>query len=268
MSFLRFLFGFFGTVLVAIVIAFAAPQTNVEIVQANTLVPSHFAHSAALDLDFEYTTPKNIEADQAAALFDTCETVVTQTLSALPASHRATVQLITLTLDPNARRGLGGGSHIVIRCTGMSDEELAAVVVHEVGHTVDATLLTGSSTITTAFSDGPNVLPVDDPSIEFYSLSWASDTQHIQASTSDDFVSVYAASDPFEDFAESYSAYVLHGESFAAMAAQNPVLQAKYDFLKNTVFGGTTYSLDLTTISLPVRDTTVLPYDFAQFLSL
>lgn len=258
---------FLSSILVATIIAFATPQENIDIVQANTLALSNFSHSAALDLDFEYASPTDFDPLQATTLFERCETVVTKTLSALPASHRETVQLITLTLDDKARRGLGGGSHIIIRCTGMSDAELAAVVIHEVGHTVDATLFAGTSIVTTAFSDGPNVLSIDDQSIAFYTLNWTSNTNHTDDSESSDFVSVYAASDPFEDFAESYAAYVLHGSNFLTAAAKNKTLQAKYDFLKNTVFNGTTYTLAENPIELPVRDITVLPYDFNEFLS-
>lgn len=268
-SFFRFLLGLLGTSFLATTIVLAAtPQQNEEILQANTLALSNFAHSAALDVDFEYVTPDSMDAAQATALFERCETVVTKTLSALPANHLATIQTVTLTLENDARRGLGGGTHIVLRCTGVSDEELAAVLIHEIGHTVDATFLAGSSIVTTAFSDGPSVLPIDDQSISFYALSWTSNTDHTDATTNTDFVSVYAASDPFEDFAETYTAYFLHGENFLAAAAENPILQAKYDFFKNTVFGGVTYDLDTTTISFPVKDTTTLSYDFAQLFSL
>lgn len=266
MSLRRFSLWFFSALVTAGFLQFALQDST--IIQASTLAPSQFAHSAALDLDFEYVASTTFDETQSAELFGRCETVVSKTLAALPASHVATVQLVTLTLDEDARRGLGGGSHIVIRCTGVSDTELAAVTIHEVGHTVDATLLQGTSQVTTAFSDGPYSLSVDDPSIFFYALSWVSDTVHTDTSSDDDFVSVYAASDPFEDFAESYVAYVLHGESFLAAAGTNPVLQAKYDFLKKIVFGGTTYALDTDSFTLPVRDVTILPYDFSILFSL
>jgi hypothetical protein len=50
---------------------------------------------------------------------------------------------------------------------------------------------------------------------------------------------------PGEDFAESFSAYVVNGRRFREAASKNNVLAQKYNWLKNNVFKGTEYNTDL-----------------------
>jgi len=51
-----------------------------------------------------------------------------------------------------------------------------------------------------------------------------------------DFVSGYALSNKYEDFAESFSFYVFHNDIFRDRALKNVSLQKKYDFFKTYVF--------------------------------
>lgn len=57
-----------------------------------------------------------------------------------------------------------------------------------------------------------------------------------------EFMSQYAKSNNFEDFAESFESYVLIGKIFRERAKSNIYLQQKYDFMKNKVFGGQEYN--------------------------
>ncbi|MDD5624046.1 MAG: hypothetical protein PHI23_05060, partial [Candidatus Peribacteraceae bacterium] len=58
------------------------------------------------------------------------------------------------------------------------------------------------------------------------------DSKTQRASTqSEDFVSGYAATDPFEDFAESMIYFVLHRDDFRSRAATNKALAAKFQFI-------------------------------------
>lgn len=50
---------------------------------------------------------------------------------------------------------------------------------------------------------------------------------------------------PKEDFAESFTAYVLAGEAFRKAAMQNNIIKEKYDWLKDHVFKGREYSTNL-----------------------
>ncbi len=47
---------------------------------------------------------------------------------------------------------------------------------------------------------------------------------------------------PYEDFAESFSLYVLQGKVFRQLATGNQYLQQKYNWLKQNVFNGTEYN--------------------------
>ena len=51
------------------------------------------------------------------------------------------------------------------------------------------------------------------------------------------FVSGYAATNQYEDFAESFTMYIFHNAAFRARASKQIYLQKKYDFLNQKVFG-------------------------------
>lgn len=111
--------------------------------------------------------------------------------------------------------------------TSMTDlAELAKVVVHEFGHMVDIyTLKKKNSTA--------------DISQDFYTISWESPTiMHSSAKTSD-FVSWYAATNQYEDFAESFTMYIFHNFEFRKRAQENLSLEKKYQFFKKYIFGNT-----------------------------
>ena len=85
-----------------------------------------------------------------------------------------------------------------------------------------------------------------------------------------DFVSGYAMTDPFEDFAESYAYYILHGTEFRRLARVNNSVKQKYDYLKTTVFEGKEYFIgdpELRRMNYGMRnyDVTVLPYNIDRF---
>jgi hypothetical protein len=75
-----------------------------------------------------------------------------------------------------------------------------------------------------------------DPSDSFYSISWESFNTKKKWQKIADFVSGYALSNKYEDFAESFAFYVFHNEDFQKRALKNPVLQRKYDFFGSYVF--------------------------------
>jgi hypothetical protein len=49
------------------------------------------------------------------------------------------------------------------------------------------------------------------------------------SSKPEDFVSGYALTNPFEDFAEAHNAYHLHNKRFRTIAQSNSTLQQKYN---------------------------------------
>lgn len=70
----------------------------------------------------------------------------------------------------------------------------------------------------------------------FYEISWQ-DTDIIRAwQWVSDFVSWYAMTNMYEDFAESYTYFVLHNSAFREKKQQNPVLAQKYEFFETYAF--------------------------------
>ncbi len=213
-------------------------------------------------------TNLKVQGDADADTLEWCSNVITQTFALLPAEHTAAVEDLTLTFDPEARRGLGGDNRVVIRCVDMTEEELTAVLIHEVGHVVDTGLLEDDEGAATEFLDRGQIVYAADLSLPFYELSWQN-ADDWDGSTWD-FVSGYARSNPYEEFAESYVMYVLHGELFRVYAETNDQLAEKYDYFKE-LFDGFEYDVpEITSKGAYVRvyDVTRLDFDLESFLVL
>lgn len=193
-----------------------------------------------------------------------CEAIVYQTLRALPFSHASQLTDLTLFYTNDGRRGLGGNGKIVLRCLNVTDAELAAVLIHEMGHLVDNGMLYGNpKNGVSDFYDFDEAVALDDPSLKFYRINWMSNSVRIHNASYLDFVSGYAATDPFEDFAETYSFYRLHGSDFKRMAKTSDALREKYEFMKNYVFDGQEFENDYArdfNVWKRHYDTTVLRY--------
>ncbi len=165
--------------------------------------------------------------------------IADQVLRSLPSQCRDSLQNFYVNYDRNAaNRGLGGESTIIIMGS-VPDDEFRALLIHECGHVTDLGGLRGTPNGgTTNFFDGATPIVANDPSVAFYALSWLSPTEHQPGTKNTDFVSGYAASDPFEDFAETFAYYTLQKDAFQKLAAKNPILKAKYDFMEKVVFAG------------------------------
>lgn len=171
-----------------------------------------------------------------------CENAVARTLAVLPQEHVQAIHNLTLSFDPTLRRGLAGGNTLIIRCVNISEKELTAVLVHEVGHVVDTGLLHASSSDKkTSFADRGQSVYSTDPSVRLYAVSWEDNRSF--TGKNHDVVSGYSLSNPYEEFAETYAMYVLHGRLFKAYARTNRALDKKYRFMKNEVFDGKEYDL-------------------------
>ena len=151
-----------------------------------------------------------------------------------------------------------------------SDEEFVAVFIHELGHVVDLDVWTGSSRRNSRFSflDGSPV-PADDKSLEFYEISWFDSNTHASGVIALDAVSEYGFTNPFEDFAESFIFYLLHGGSFKLMTKQNEKLAKKYEFIRKEAFDGQEFSFgDFFYDNEEIYDTTILFYDLDAFIAM
>jgi len=82
---------------------------------------------------------------------------------------------------------------------------------------------------------------------DFYSISWDSTNIMKSGMKTEDFVSGYALTNKYEDFAESYTFYILHNQEFFERAQENDILRRKYDFFRKISFPlDTFYRTDFT----------------------
>ncbi|MBN2087601.1 putative zinc-binding metallopeptidase [Candidatus Peregrinibacteria bacterium] len=250
-------------------LSFAIWQMNSAETQVMAAEPTPEVHSAPtetlVDIDFSMRNFNESVIELNQAQRDT----ITEALKHLPEGHVSSVEKIVLDYDKTAGRGLGGNNLIILRGVNMGFEEMVGVLVHETGHNVDyAYLAPEKEEVESTFMDGSYPLYITDPSIDFYQISWESDTKMKKTASNMDFVSGYAMSDPFEDFAETYTYYVLHNEDFKALSASSPSLEAKYRFMKYNVFNGQEFNTGKSEVSLNTRpwDTTVLSYSLSDFL--
>ena len=174
-----------------------------------------------------------------------CKALAYEALMELPPEHRNKLQDLTLFYTEDGRRGLGGTGGIVLRCLNETDSEVIGVLTHEMGHIVDDGYLTGTNSApASGFKDFSTSVPSDDPSVLYYKISWYSESKARAGGNALDFVSGYASSDPFEDFAETYAFYRLHGEEFRQLIGTSDRLARKYNFMKRIVFGGKEFGND------------------------
>lgn len=104
----------------------------------------------------------------------------------------------------------------------MKKWEFLRVYIHELGHYIDLYFFQKDV--------------IWDDSNDFYDISWK-DVKIIKSwSKSDDFVSGYAMTNKYEDFAESFTYYVLHNKAFLEKAWKNEKLVEKYKFFSEKLF--------------------------------
>jgi|GEM_PF-289238 hypothetical protein len=198
-----------------------------------------------------------------------CESRIYDAYRVFPAAHRSELKRLMFLWTANTQRGLGGDGAIHLKCNDISDEELTSVFVHEMGHIVDTGVLGGHSAAgMSAYVDPRSSVFKDDPSIDFYSVSWRSAKAVHKGSTANDFVTIYGMSNPFEDFAETYNFYLLHGSQFKFMASSNKRLGAKYDYMKRRIFDGKEFANNDFKLNSKRRnyDSTLLPFSLANFV--
>lgn len=188
---------------------------------------------------------------------------IRETILALPKWHTDALDTLEIRNEAHVSRGLSNAKKIILHTSSIeTTDELKSVFIHELGHIVDLGALKGSRGKKTRFKDGNIQILSDDPSIKFYEISWTSSNTQNRNTNSKDFVSGYAQSDCFEDFAESYLMYRMHGARFRSLAKNSPSLQKKYNFMKTNVFGNTEFELEkIETIREITFDTTLLAID-------
>jgi hypothetical protein len=216
---------------------------------------------------FAATNFKQTQTDRLRLSFAKKE--IRETILALPKWHTDALNTLEIRNESNVSRGLSSAKKIILHTNSIeSSDELKSVFIHEMGHIVDLGAITGKRGNRTNFKDGNTPVLSDDLSVKFYEISWKNTTNTKQNSKRTDFVSGYAQTDCFEDFAESYLFYRLHGENFRAAAQNSSLLQNKYNFLKQYVFGNTEFGLEKINVAIePIFDATLLAINDIQPLS-
>ncbi len=154
-------------------------------------------------------------------------------LGLLPRDCQAKLQSFTVLYDNPKHRGLAGKG-VIILAGNVPDTEFVGLLMHEgLGHFADLTCWNGTQQSgDSPFVDAGDVMYRDDPSVAFYGLSWSESKVQRFESREQDFVSGYALTDAYEDFAESVAYYFLQEEAFATRAQTNPVLAGKLAWLR------------------------------------
>lgn len=138
----------------------------------------------------------------------------------------------------------------------MSDGEFLSVLIHEFAHYYDIYSLPGN-----AFWDRSN---------DFYSISWKGNNIVRPGQEMKDFVSGYALTNKYEDFAESYTYFLLHNAAFSKRAEQSEVLMKKYNFFQNYAFPARLFEETSFAAHKKIEDyywdITKIPVDVKKFL--
>jgi len=135
--------------------------------------------------------------------------------------------------------------------------EFNAVWIHEFAHFIDLYYLKKSLIV--------------DVSDYYYKISWDGVTVIKPWLTWEDFVSGYAMTNKYEDFAETYTYYVLHNRDFLERAKKSQILKKKYDFINKYLFRdysmrGTNFSVSWDQIQSYYRDITKIDFSLQNFL--
>jgi len=107
-------------------------------------------------------------------------------------------------------------------CKYQEKEEILSVFIHEFWHYIDLYFLEKKL--------------IKDISDDFYNISWKK-TKVIKAWLSEkDFVSGYAMTNKYEDFAETFIYFILHNKDFLEKTKKSEILEEKYNFLISYIF--------------------------------
>ncbi len=184
-------------------------------------------------------------------------------LRALPKGCRDHLRNFYVQYNNPKNRGLGGKTTIIL--TGnVGNEEFAGLLIHECAHVIHSNLPGSPLSGKSAFVDGADPFYNDSPIAAFFSISWTEADLLKREAKKADFVSGYAMSDAFEDFAESFALYILHRDAFEERAQTNKAIAAKLEWMKtnlptsDNLLGTSRYTWEKT---VP-WDITKLPYTF------
>ncbi len=239
------------SVVLALIVTDSAPVASIPheapvaitlkpIIASNTVKPA--PHPAA-------ETPSLLPVVQQKSIRENQQKIADAVLRRLPAGCRDNLKNFYVLYNNPKQRGLGGKSTIILDGT-PKDTEFAALLVHECGHVIHANMQGNSKSGLSLFKDGKDTFAKDSPVVSFFAISWMQSNIMKKDLTKEDFVSGYAQSDVFEDFAETFATYVLQRPSMVERAKTNSVIAAKLAWMETNlpladdVLGTAQYSWD------------------------
>ena len=165
---------------------------------------------------------------------------------------------LKIVLDVNQKepRGKIQWKIISLSASIKDQSEFLKLLFHEIGHAID---------IYTFIPDMTGF----DRSQTFYDISWQDTTTKKAWEKSQNFISGYAATNKYEDFAESFVFYMFHNNDFAERALKNDSLRQKYLFIQRYLFlHGEFTGTDFRINKIPVYfwDTTKIPISVNKYL--
>lgn len=217
-----------------------APSIAQESVPASTQDTTHAAVHAEAHNSAPLATARKVKRQQATkylAIVDQPtfkeqqKVLADRTLKTLPSQCRTYLKNFYIRYDGSVQRGLGGKTTIMVNGT-VSDSEFVGLLVHECGHVTHGNLTGSSQSGASDFADGQDIFYSDAPVVRFFSISWTTERVLRQDAAKEDFVSGYAQSDAFEDFAETFTAYILHRDMLQERAQENSAIAAKLHWME------------------------------------
>jgi hypothetical protein len=155
-------------------------------------------------------------------------------LRTMPSLCRDNLKNFFVRYDNPERRGLGGKTTMIIDGT-VNDTEFMALMVHECGHVIHSNLPGNPLSGESAFRDGAVPFYKDSPIVGFFSISWENEKVLKEKARDRDFVSGYAKHDPFEDFGETFAAYVLHEEALEKQGTESEMIRRKLAWMRQNL---------------------------------
>jgi hypothetical protein len=138
------------------------------------------------------------------------------------------------------RRGSAGHTHIRLNTQKMNKhQEYWNVLTHEAAHVLDLGSMKGSARQKNyEFTEFWRVQrPIDDPSLDFYAISWESENVRKAEASFEDFVSGYGMHWVYEDFAETFNMYFNHHDLLVDLAENNEQIAKKYRYISQLFDG-------------------------------
>jgi hypothetical protein len=212
--------------------------------------------SSLFAFHIEYS-PVNSSSSSGNALYESRKKLITTTLSS-PVFSSFSSERLSVLIDGNMKepRWRMKDKKVLLSNLVSRDSEFIKLFVHEFAHFIDIYLLTES-------------LVYSDLSKDFYAISWIDTSVKRAGEWMGSFVTGYAATNKYEDFAESFVFYVFHNRAFADMALKNESLRRKYLFFSEYIFREQEFvQTDFTLWTLPSYswDSTKIPISLKKYL--